>query len=103
VPSTLVWDKARSQRCAPVQSVAATLGIAWLYVPSYSPNLTWIEGLWQLVKKPCLDATYSTDLSAFTCALEDWLAHTHTTHKPVLSALFTLNLQSFKKAQSLTM
>ena len=46
---------------------------------------------------------YYTDFSAFTSAIEDGLAHTQTTHKHALSSLLTLNFQSFKKAQSLTM
>ena len=103
VPITLVLDNARYQRCALVQSVADTLGIELLYLPAYSPNLNFIERLWKFVKKPCLDSQYYTDFSAFTSAIEDCLAHTQTTHKQALSSLLTLNFQSFKKAQSLTM
>jgi hypothetical protein len=55
------------------------------------------------VKKQCLYSKYYTDFSAFTSAIEDCLAHTQTTHKHALSSLLTLNFQSFKKAQSLTM
>jgi transposase len=102
VPSTLVLDNARDQRCALVQSVADTLGIEWLYVPAYSPNLHCIERLWKFVKKPCFSSKYYTDFSAFTSAIEDCLAPTQTTHKHALNSLLTLNFQSFKKAQSLT-
>jgi transposase len=102
VPITLVLDNARYQRCALVQSVADTLGIELLYLPSYSPNLNLIERLWKFVKKQCLYSKYYTDFSAFTFAIEDCLAHTQTTHKQALSSLLTLNFQSFKKAQSLT-
>ena len=102
VPITLVLDNARYQRCARVQSVADTLGIELLYLPPYSPNLNLIERLWKFVKKQCLYSKYYTDFSAFTFAIEDCLAHTHTTHKQALSSLLTSNFQSFKKAQSLT-
>ena len=102
VPSTLVLDNARYQRCALLQSVADTLGIELLYLPAYSPNLNLIERLWKFVKKQCLYSKYYTDFSAFTCAIEDCLVHTQTMYKPVLSSLLTLNFQSFKKAQSLT-
>jgi transposase len=103
VPITLVLDKARYQRCALVQAVADTLGIELLYLPAYSPNLNLMERLWKLVKKPCLYSKYYTDFSAFTSALEACLAHTQTTHKQALRSFLTLNFQSFKKAQSLTM
>jgi len=103
VPITLVLDNARYQRCALVQSVADTLGIELLYLPAYSPNLNLIERLWKFVKKQCLYSKYYTDFSAFTFAIEDCLVHTQTTHKHALSSLLTLNFQSFKKAQSLTM
>jgi len=103
VPITLVLDNARYQRCALVQSVADTLGIELLYLPAYSPNLNLIERLWKFVKKQCLYSKYYTDFSAFTSAIEDCLAHTQTTHKQALGSLLTLNFQSFRKAQSLTM
>jgi len=102
VPITLVLDNARSQRCALVQSVADALGIELLYLPPYSPNLNLIERLWKFVKKQCLYSKYYTDFSAFTHAIEDCLTHTQTTHKQALCSLLTLNFQSFKKAQSLT-
>ena len=103
VPMTLVLDNARYQRCTLVQSVADPLGIELLYLPAYSPNVNLIERLWKFVKKQCLYSKYYTDFSDFTAALEDCLVHTQTTHKQALSSLLTLNFQSFKKAQSLTM
>ena len=103
VPITLVLDNARYQRCALVQSVAATLGIELLYLPAYSPNLNLIERLGKFVKKQCLYSKYYTDFSAFTSAIEACLAQTQTTHKQALSSLLTLNFQSFRKAHSLTM
>jgi transposase len=102
-PLTLVWDKARDQRCTLLQSVADALGIAWLYLPAYAPNLHLIERLWKFVKKPCLYAKYYTDFGAFPHAIEDCLMHTQTTRKQALCSLLTLNFQSFRKAQSLTM
>ena len=84
-------------------TLAASLQIELCFLPPYSPNLNLIERLWKFVKKPCLYSKYYTDFSAFTSAIEDCLAHTQTTHKHALSSLLTLNFQSFKKAQSLTM
>ena len=71
VPISLVLDNARSPRCALVQSVADTLGIALLDLPAYSPNLNFIERLGKFVTKQCLYAKYDTDVSAFTSAIED--------------------------------
>lgn len=103
VPITLVLDNARYQRCTLVQSAAAALNIELLYLPPYSPNLNLIERLWKFVKKQCLYSKYYTDFSAFTTAIEDCLMHTQTTHHQALRSLLTLNFQSFRKAQSLTM
>ena len=103
VPRTLVLDKARYQRCALGQSVADALGIELLDLPAYSPNLNLIERLWKFVKKQGLYSKYYTDFGAFTHAIEDCVRHTQTTHKHALCSLRTLNFQSFRKAQSLTM
>jgi len=102
VPITLVLDNARYQRCRLVQSVADLLGIEFLYLPPYSPNLNLIERLWKFVKKQCLYSKYYPDFTAFTQAIEACLADTQTTHKQALSSLLTFNFQSFKKTQALT-
>ncbi len=47
-------DNARYQRNAVVQGLAASLGIALLFLPSYSPNLNLIERLWKFTGSgPC--------------------------------------------------
>jgi DDE superfamily endonuclease len=51
LPITLILDNARYQRCALVQTVAQTLGIELLSLPTYSPNLNLIERFWKFVKK----------------------------------------------------
>jgi transposase len=102
MPITLVLDNARYQRCALVQATAAALGIELLYLPAYSPNLNLIERLWKFVKKQCLYSQYYADFTAFTQAIEACLANTQTTHKQALRSLLTLNFQSFKNVQSLT-
>jgi len=57
VPITIVLDNARYQRCALGQTLAATLGIALLYVPPYSPKLNLIERLsWTM---PAINAVRS--------------------------------------------
>ena len=54
VPSTIVLDNARDQKCALVQDLARSLGIELLYLPAYSPNLNVIERFWKWGKKQCL-------------------------------------------------
>ena len=51
IPVTVILDNARYQRCALVQTVAETVGIELLYLPTYSPNLNLIERFWKFVKK----------------------------------------------------
>ncbi len=53
-PLTLVLDKARYQRCELVQSLARSLYLELLFLPSYSPNRNLIERLWKFVKHECL-------------------------------------------------
>jgi transposase len=99
VPITLVLDNARYQKCALVQTLAASLKIELLYLPAYSPNLNLIERLWKFVKKQCLYSIYYPDFASFKQAITTCLSQTNTTHKQALDSLLTLNFQTFKKTQ----
>ena len=59
-PVTVVLDNARYQKCALVKETAAKLGIALLYLPSYSPNLNLIERLWKFVRKEALQTWHES-------------------------------------------
>ena len=96
-PITIVLDNARYQRCALVQEVAASLGIALLFLPPYSPNLNLIERLWKFVKKQCLYGKYYPDSTAFQQAILDCLAQAGTTHRAALESLLTLRFQTFQE------
>jgi transposase len=95
LPLTVVLDNARYQRCALVQTLAATLGIELLYLPPYSPNLNLIERLWKFVKKQCLYSKYYPDSAAFQHAIQDCLAKVPTHYQAALTTLLTLRFQTF--------
>lgn len=80
MPITLVLDNARYQKCKLVWSVAESLNIEMLYLPSYSPNLNLIERLWKFVKKDVLYSKYYADFGSFSAAIADCLARTHMAH-----------------------
>jgi transposase len=102
VPITVFLDNARYQKCALVQTTAASLQIELCFLPAYSPNLNLIERLWKFVKKECLYSHYYADFAAFKTAIEECLNQTHTTHKSALDSLLTLRFQLFEKAQLVT-
>ena len=95
VPLTVVLDNARYQRCALVQTLAATLGIELLYLPPYSPNLNLIERLWKFVKKQCLYSKYYPDSPSFQHAIQDCLAKVPTHYQAALASFLTLRFQTF--------
>lgn len=99
VPITLFLDNARYQKCALVQTLAASLNIELCYLPAYSPNLNLIERVWKFVKKQSLYSKYYTDFAAFKTAIETCLQEMPTTHKAALDSLLTLRFQRFEKAQ----
>jgi transposase len=94
-PLTLVLDNARYQRCELVQSLARSLKVELLFLPSYSPNLNLIERLWKFVKKEGLAAKQLPTYEAFTAAIDECLNDLHTRHKTKMDTLLTLNFQTF--------
>jgi transposase len=95
-PLTLVLDNARYQRCELVQSLARSLKVELLFLPSYSPNLNLIERLWKFVKKEGLAAKQLPTYEAFTAAIDECLNDLHTRHKTKMDTLLTLNFQTFE-------
>ncbi len=79
-----------------MQSLARSLKIELLYLPSYSPNLNLIERVWRFVKKDCLAARYLQNYEAFTTAIDDCLNDLPTKHKAKMDTLLTLNFQTFE-------
>ena len=95
-PITLVLDNARYQKCAVVQTLAATLGIELLYLPSYSPNLNLIERLWRFVRIESLDSTYHEKFEEFRAAIDGCLDGLGTVHNGEMETLMTHKFQTFE-------
>ena len=95
-PVTLVLDNARYQRNALVQGLAKELGIALLFLPSYSPNLNLIERLWRFMKRKAAYGRYHPTFADFRATIEDVLGRIQTTHADKLATLMTLNFQEFE-------
>jgi transposase len=95
VPVTRVLDNARYQRCRRVQDLAQVLGIELLFLPSYSPNLNWIERLWKFVKKEVLNSRHHQDFNRFRGAIDGCLAELATKHRDKLATLLTHNCQTW--------
>ena len=94
-PITPVMDNARYQRCALVQDLAKELGLELLFLPSYSPNLNWIERLWKFVKKEVLNSRHHQDFKKFQDAIDGCLADMPTKHREKLATLLTHNFQTW--------
>lgn len=101
-PITMVLDNARYQRNATVQALAAQLGIALLYLPSYSPNLNLIERLWKFIKRRELYGRYHPCFDEFRTAIQTCLSEVSTVHRNALKKLMTLNFQTFENVSLLS-
>ena len=56
-----------------VQGLAKELGIALLFLPSYSPNLNLIERLWRFMKRKAAYVRYHPTFADFRAAIEEVL------------------------------
>jgi transposase len=95
-PITLVLDNARSQRNAVIQTLANELGITLLYLPSYTPNLNLIKGLWKFIGRHALYGRYHPNFAQFQNASQEVFDGLSTTHAEKLKSLMTLNFQRFE-------
>ena len=100
-PITLVLDNARYQRNKIVEGLAKELGIEWLFLPSYSPNLNLIERLWRFTKRQAAYGRYHPTFTEFRAAVEDVLSQVSTTHAEKLASLMTLNFQELDEVSFL--
>ena len=96
VPITLVLDNVKYQRCDLAQSLARSLGIELLFLPSYSPNLNLIERVWRFVRKRSLNSTYYESFDQFQAAIDGCLENLATKYKEDMATLLTHKFQTFK-------
>ncbi len=71
------------------------MGIAPLFLPSYSPNLNLIERLWKFTKRRALYGRYHPTFSDFQTAIQEVLDGLTTKYAEPLASLMTLNFQQF--------
>jgi transposase len=102
VPITLVLDNARYQHCELVKTLAKSLGIELLFLPSYSPNLNLIERLWKFIKKEVLNCRHHTSYADFQARIDGCLDELSRTHKDALKTLLTHNFQTFENVSVLS-
>ena len=95
VPTTLILDNARYQKCAIVFELATALNVELLYLPPYSPNFNLIERVWKFTKKHCLNSKYYTDFKGFSEVISEFLKDAHIQHKNELNSLLTHRFQDF--------
>ena len=84
-----------------VKNLAKSLNIEWLFLPSYSPNLTLIERLWKFTKKKVLYGRHYDTFPAFCGAINACLGKTETEHRKELKSLMTHKFQTFQNASFL--
>ena len=101
IPITITCDNARYQKCAIGFEVAEELGIAFLYLPSYSPHLNFIERLWKFVRKEYLYSKYYADFDSFRTAISSLIETAHIDKYKELKSLMSWKFQSFKKVKFL--
>lgn len=102
IPIIIVLDNAKYQKCKLVQNYANELGIQLCYLPSYSPQLNLIERFWKFIRNECLYSKYYANFADFKAAISNCIATANTDKHSKLDSLLTLNFQTFKKVQVLT-
>jgi transposase len=66
---TIILDNATYQRSSEVQAHAKNLGIDFLFLPPYTPNLSLIEKVWKFFKKKVLRNRYYATFQEFLRAV----------------------------------
>jgi transposase len=83
-------DNARYQRCIAVMEYARKYGVELVFLPSYSPNLNFIERLWKFAKKNALNSRYYGNFDLFKKGIDDYLKNVGMRFKNEVESLMTL-------------
>lgn len=99
VPIYVVLDNARYQHGEAVKKAASELGIALVFLPSYSSNLNLIERLWKFVKKKVLYAQYYDTVEKFHQAIRSAMCRVNSDAqwRSELKTLLTPKFQTFEQ------
>lgn len=89
----LICDNARYNRNKMLQEWAENQRIAFVFLPSYSPNLNLIERLWRLMRKKIINSLYYDTYSKFKGSVISFLDNTKT-YKAEIRSLLTLNFRT---------
>lgn len=100
-PIAIVLDNARYQHCFKVITFARSLGIHFLFLPPYSPNLNIIERLWKFTKKKILYAKYYDKPKLFHEAIQNFFNTINQNFKHEMNDLLSLKFQFFDNKKSL--
>jgi transposase len=90
----IVLDNARYQKCKIVEELANKLGIHFVYIPSYSPNLNLIERLWKHVKGR-LRTKYYDKFDIFQDTINQIIDDTDKNNKVLIDRLIGEKVQLF--------
>jgi len=97
LPITIFLDNARYQRCKLVKTVAESININLIFLPSYSPNLNLIERYWKFVKKQVLYSKHYDNFTLFKQAINECIKNSHIIYIKELTSLLSWNFQLFNK------
>jgi len=100
-PIYLILDNARYQKCKVVQELAVQLGIHLMYIPTYSPNLNFIERLWKHVKSKLRTKSYEC-FDEFQETIDSIVNRTDKEDKPVIDKLIGEKPQLFDESICIT-
>ena len=91
----IILDNASCQRAKVVQEKAAELGIKLIFLPSYSPNLNFIERVWKFVKAEVINTAYIETFEDYCEKISYFVDNIHTLHPEEMNTLITEKFQLF--------
>jgi transposase len=89
----LICDNAGYYKNVTVESEARKLGIKFVFLPAYSPNLNLIERFWKFFKKKVMYNKYYEKFKDFKNAVSDFFNMGIKKYKSELKSLLTENFQ----------